>query len=149
MSLGGLWAAAKRFGADHAVALSALATVSWILFVGSLLALPWLAARIPADYFAGPRRPPPRRLLSGKPRHPAAAIGLRILRNLAGLGLILAGAAMLVLPGQGVLTILAGLVLTDLPGKRRLERAVVRRPVVLRTLNALRRRRGVEPLRVD
>ena len=149
MSGGDLRGRAAAFADDHAVLLWAVGVFSAVAFVGGLLTLPWLVARIPEDYFAARRRPPPRRLISGKPRHPAAAWALRIGRNLAGLALILAGVAMLVLPGQGVLTILAGLILTDLPGKRRLERAVVRRPLVLRALNALRRRRGVGPLRVE
>ena len=149
MSGGDLWDAAASFADRHAVGLSVLGFASGAAFVGGLVALPWLVARIPADYFVDRRRPPPRRLTTGEPRHPAAAWTLRIGRNVAGVALIAAGAAMLVLPGQGVLTILAGLMLTDLPGKRRLERAVARRPLVLRALNSLRRRRGVPPLRLD
>jgi hypothetical protein len=45
-------------------------------------------------------------------------------------------------PGPGFLALLLGLSLTDLPGKRRLIRAVVRRPGVSRRLNGLRRRLG-------
>ena len=149
MSPAGFLDAARDFAADHAVALTALGAASAAAFVGGLVALPWLVARIPADYFVGDRPPPPVSRRTGKPRHPASVWATRCLRNAAGLVLIAAGVAMLVLPGQGVLTILAGLMLTDLPGKRRLERAVVRRPLVLRGLNALRRRRGAEPLRTD
>ena len=149
MSVAGLWGRAAAFADRHAVALSAVGVASGVAFVGGLVALPWLVARIPADYFVGDRPPPPRSLRTGQPRHPASVWATRCLRNAAGLVLIAAGVAMLVLPGQGVLTILAGLMLTDLPGKRRLERSVVRRPLVLRGLNALRRRRRVEPLRAD
>ena len=144
--------AARRVGefADrHAAALSAVGAASLAAFVGGLLALPWLAARIPADYFLGDRPPAAVSRRTGRPRPAWAVWAGRLGRNAAGGVLILAGAAMLVLPGQGVLTMLAGLILTDLPGKRRLEKAVVRRRLVLRGLNALRRRRGVEPLRVD
>ena len=145
----GWWAAAAGFADRHALALSLLGFLSAAAFVGGLLALPWLAARVPEDYFLGERPPPPVSRRTGRPRRPAAVFALRVLRNLAGVGLIAAGAAMLVLPGQGVLTILAGLLLTDLPGKRRLEKAIVRRRLALRALNALRRRRGAPPLRVD
>ena len=133
----------------HTFALTALGAASAAAFVGGLLALPWLAARIPADYFLGDRPPPPVSRRTGKPRRAWAVWAGRFARNMAGLALIAAGVAMLVLPGQGVLTILAGLILTDLPGKRRLEKGIVRRRLVLRGLNALRRRRGAEPLRVD
>ena len=45
---------------------------------------------------------------------------------------------MLVLPGQGLLTIVVGLVLLDFPGKFRLERWLVSRPRVLALLNRFR-----------
>jgi hypothetical protein len=67
-------------------------------------------------------------------------------KNLLGYLLIAAGIAMLVLPGQGVLTILLGFILVDLPGKYRFERWLVTRPLVLRSINRLRRRAGRDPL---
>ena len=56
---------------------------------------------------------------------------------------------MLALPGQGVLTILAGLALLDFPGKRALELKILKRPSILGAVNWLRERRGREPLRFD
>ena len=149
MKVADAWQALKAFGAEHGFALSVVAAGSAAAFVGGLLALPWLVARIPADYFLGEDLPAPRSRRTGRPRNPWAVWTGRLARNFAGVALIAAGVAMLVLPGQGVLTILAGVILTDLPGKRRLEQAIVRRRLVLRALNALRRRRGAEPLRVD
>ena len=55
---------------------------------------------------------------------------------------------MLVTPGQGVLTILAGLLLMNFPGKYRLERWLVMRPGVMRALNWLRARRGQTPFEI-
>ena len=43
-------------------------------------------------------------------------------------------------------TILIGLMLIDLPGKRRLERKLVGRPRILRAINRLRKRFGSPPL---
>lgn len=149
MSAERIWEEISAFADRHSTILSIAAGFSFVVFVGGLLALPWLVVRIPADYFRGERRPVPKSRRTGRPRHPVVVWSARIGKNVAGGTLILAGVAMLVLPGQGVLTILAGVVLTDMPGKRRLERAIVRRSVVLRPLNALRRRQGVEPLRVD
>ena len=131
--------------AEHADWLAVCGAVSLALFVGSLLALPSLLARVPHDYFATRERPRSR-FVAG--RHPAVRWSLRVAKNLAGLGLVAAGVAMLLLPGQGVLTIFAGVMLLDLPGRRRLELAVIRRPAVLRAVNWIRRRRGRPPLEV-
>ncbi|MFH5804632.1 PGPGW domain-containing protein [Alienimonas sp. DA493] len=144
-----VWEEFAAFADRHSTILSVLAGFSFVAFVGGLLALPWLVAAIPANYFVGERRPAPVSRRTGRPRHPVVVWTGRVGKNVVGGTLILAGVAMLVLPGQGVLTILAGVVLTDLPGKRRLERTIVRRPLVLRALNSLRKRRGAEPLRVD
>lgn len=72
----------------------------------------------------------------------------RIVRNLAGLALILLGAVLSLpgVPGQGVLTMLVGVMLLDVPGRRRLERWLVARRGVLTALNRLRARFGKPPL---
>ncbi|MGH9949178.1 MAG: hypothetical protein ACRD6X_18560, partial [Pyrinomonadaceae bacterium] len=57
--------------------------------------------------------------------------GATIAKNVAGVILILAGIVMVVGPGQGVLTILIGLILLDIPGKRPIEARIIGRPTVL------------------
>ncbi|HYG08570.1 MAG TPA: hypothetical protein VD835_01220, partial [Pyrinomonadaceae bacterium] len=52
-------------------------------------------------------------------------------------------------PGQGVLTILMGVMLLDFPGKRRLELKLVSRPNVLRAINRIRQRFDRPPLQLD
>ena len=119
-----------------------LAALSAILFIATVMAVPMLLSRIPADYFARSRRP-------GKPWanfHPVVRAVLLTGKNALGLALVVGGIAMLVLPGQGILTILAGISLLDFPGKYRLERWIVSRPPVLRSINWLRRRNGRPPL---
>jgi hypothetical protein len=54
---------------------------------------------------------------------------------------------MLVLPGQGILTIATGLLLMDYPGKFRLERRIVATPMVLKGLNWLRAKANQPPLK--
>jgi|TARA_B110000483_G_C18031019_1_gene478733 hypothetical protein len=49
--------------------------------------------------------------------------------------LFLVGLLLLFLPGQGLLTILIGLMLMNYPGKSRLEQKIVRMPGVLASLN--------------
>ena len=53
---------------------------------------------------------------------------------------------MLVLPGQGILTILIGIMFINFPGKYRLERWVVLRAPVLNVINKMRHRAGHAPL---
>jgi len=53
---------------------------------------------------------------------------------------------MLVLPGQGLLTILLGVTLVNFPGKYALERRIVSRPSVANTLNRIREAVGRNPL---
>jgi hypothetical protein len=68
-------------------------------------------------------------------------------KNLLGGILVLAGLIMLLTPGQGLLTLLAGLVIMNYPGKFALERWLITRPLVLPAVNRLRRRRSHPPLR--
>ena len=119
----------------------ATAAFSLVMLVAAALLLPIFVARLPDDYFVQQRK----QLLPH--RNPGLALAGRIARNVAGVVLLLAGLLMLVLPGQGVLTLFVGLTLVEFPGKFRLERAMVRRGPVLRALNWLRARRGVGPLR--
>jgi hypothetical protein len=69
-----------------------------------------------------------------------------LLKNLLGVALVLAGVAMLVLPGQGVLTILLGLMFMNFPGKRRLEQRIVQQPTVFQAMNWMRARAHQPPL---
>jgi hypothetical protein len=122
--------------------LGALGVIGVVSLVASVLLLPFLVVRIPADYFRYQRRQ--QELVRG--RHPAVHHAIVILKNGLGILLILAGMAMLVLPGQGILTLLIGLMLTDFPGKYRLEKRLIAQPGVLKAVNWLRARAGHPPL---
>ncbi len=126
-------------------AIGWLAVFSVVVFVGSLLFVPWLVVRIPRDYFA--TDPRPRTMFAD--RHPVLRWAALIIKNLVGALLVLAGIAMLVLPGQGVLTIMLGLMLLDFPGKHRLERRIIRLPPVRNSMNWLRRKANAPPLQLD
>jgi len=90
-------------------------------------------ARLPADYFRRDHH---------ATRHHKQSAALRLLgllgKNLLGIVLVCTGVAMLVLPGQGILTILIGLMLINFPGKRALEQRLVQQPTVLRAMNWMR-----------
>jgi Na+/H+ antiporter NhaD/arsenite permease-like protein len=115
--------------------------VDWSLGIFSILAVlasivlvPRFLARLPADY-----------LRADRPAESPSVL-LRVLRNLLGVVLVLLGVAMLVLPGQGLLTLLVGLLLVDFPGKQQLVRRILKRPKVLSLVNKLRGHRGAPPL---
>lgn len=113
------------------------AGLSLVMFFGMLAAAPWLAIRLPRSYLQSS---------STSVRSSKVSPPVIVLRNAAGITLILAGLAMLVLPGQGLLTLFIGLMLTDLPGKRRLMRFLLRQPRVFETINRLREKAGKPPL---
>lgn len=116
-----------------------LAVVSLVVVV---VLLPVFVLQLPTDYFVATRK---------ELRAERTPLGWvwRVLRNVLGLFFVLAGGAMLVLPGQGLLTILIGLLLLEFPGKRALERRLVARPGVKAFLDRIRARRGKPPLEVD
>lgn len=137
-------ASIRDWMSDNRLFLRWLTLISTIFFVGSLVAVPWLVSRIPADYFV---RSPAER--SGfRHRHPAVAFAGRTFKNLLGAVLLLAGVAMLVLPGQGLLTMLLGIMLIDFPGKRRLEILIIRRRSISRAIGWIRRRTGQDDLQL-
>jgi hypothetical protein len=130
---------------QHQPWLWAMAAASLVMFVATLLIVPALIVRMPHDYFARERRP-------WRPwgvRHPLLRLVIETGKTLLGLLLVTSGVLMLVLPGQGVVTILVGLTLMSFPGKYRLERWIVSRRPVRRVINWLRRRAGKRPLLLE
>ena len=115
-----------------------LGATSALTFVGTLILVPVLVVRLPADYFVHQERfRKPWRAIP-----PLFRLFLLLGKNILGFILLFAGVLMLVLPGQGILTILIGLTLIDFPGKFRFERWLVSREPVLASVNWLRRRAG-------
>ncbi|MCC5805632.1 MAG: hypothetical protein JJU00_04815 [Opitutales bacterium] len=97
--------------------------------------IPLLIVRMPADYFIREKVP----LWPGL--RPELRMALFAAKNLLGGILLLGGLAMLVLPGQGALTILVGIMLLNFPGKWRLERWLIRRRAIHRMMNWIRAKR--------
>ena len=121
-------------GLVHPKLWMALGIVSIVAFIATALLVPFVLARLPKDYFMRERDP-----------H-ETPLALRLLKNALGVVLVLCGLAMLVLPGQGLITVALGLGLVDFPGKRRVQLAVIGRPGILKTVNLLREKLGREPL---
>jgi hypothetical protein len=121
--------------------LIGLTVASAIGFVGSLIAIPMILVRLPADYFDTRT---PRHWM--KDHHPALRLAGLVVKNVVGIVFLLAGFAMLFLPGQGVLTMLIGISLMDFPKKRELEAKMVGQPTVLGVINSMRQKFGKPPL---
>ena len=116
--------------------------LSTVMFVGGLVLMPVLIVRMSADYFLHPEPSSE----SWRRRHPVLRISALITKNVLGVVLLLAGLAMLVLPGQGIITILVAISLLNFPGKRSLELRIVRQGLVLQTINWIRARARRPPL---
>lgn len=119
--------------------------VSVATFILSLLIVPIVIVRIPEDYFSSQNK----KLVRWSGINPVFRICLIALKNLAGLVLLIMGILMLVLPGQGLLTILFGIALLDFPGKYRLERRIVSYPKVLNSINWIRKKANKKPLVIN
>lgn len=119
------------FLSEHSQSILLLASLSLAAFVLSIILLPIVIIRLPADFFI--RAHPERKAFS------PLRLSLKILKNLLGLSLLIIGILMLFIPGQGILTMLFGISLMDFPGKRRLEFKIASRPRVARSLNWLRK----------
>jgi hypothetical protein len=118
----------------HEAVLWWMGALSLLTFVGTLILIPLLVIRLPVDYFRRDRHQP-----QSHPRpHAVLHVSGLLVKNLLGFVFIVAGLIMLVLPGQGVLTILIGLTLMNFPGKHALERRIVQQPAVLRAINWIR-----------
>ena len=92
--------------------LISFAVSSVFMFVGTLVAIPIILMRLPADYF-DIRIPRPWM----ENHHPVLRVIGHIVKNMVGAIFLFAGLLMLFLPGQGVLTMLIGLSLVEFPGK--------------------------------
>lgn len=112
----------------------------------STLAMAIVMVKIPANYFSSHYRQDFLPNSSWAVRWGAVAA-----KNIAGALLILLGILLSLpgVPGQGILTILLGLIMLDIPGKRPLEARIIKRPAVFSTINKLRARWDKPPLVVD
>ena len=119
----------------HKIAFWWIGTLSIATFVGTLIIIPILVVRIPADYF---KRKKQKQKSCNKNQYAFICfIGL-VFKNLFGALFVLAGVAMLFLPGQGLITILIGIVMLNFPGKFALQLRIVQQPTVLRAINWIR-----------
>jgi hypothetical protein len=121
-----------------------LGIVSGVFFIGTLIVVPILVVRLPDDYFMKSHE---RTWLQN--RRPVLRVTAYVIKNLIGCVFLLAGLAMLVLPGQGILPMLIGISLMDFQGQQKLQRKLIGQPAVLRTINRIRQKFDRNPLAVQ
>ena len=121
-------------------ALIAVTVVSVVMFFGTILLIPIIIIRLPGDYFLHDEG---RVWMAGY--HPTLRYAGLVMKNAIGLVFLLAGIAMLVLPGQGLLTMVIGVSLLDFPGKRTIEHRLLTKPMVFQAMNAIRQKFGKPP----
>ena len=117
-----------------------------VTFVVNLGIVSFILVKLPPNYFSSGYQ---RNLWSG--RHPALHAAEIIGKNALGVLLVAIGILLSIpgVPGQGLLTILLGIMLLNFPGKRRLEQKLLSRPGVLKTINRLRLKFDKPALIVD
>ena len=119
---------------EHPAVLIGLGASSILIFIISILGISWFIAQMPEDYFLSSKRKPSKWLR----QKPILKLAVLFSKNIIGYSLIMGGLLMLVLPGQGLLTIVTGLLLINYPGKYNLEQKLVAVPTVFRALNWIR-----------
>jgi hypothetical protein len=130
--------------------------VSWssiligaLIFVASFLInlaiVSFILVKLPADHFSKSGK---KEFMAG--HHPAVRVAATIGKNIGGVLLVALGVVLSLpgVPGQGLLTILLGIMLVDFPGKHRLEQKLLSRPSIVNAINGLRQRFGKEPLQL-
>jgi len=125
---------------DHA---EWLITFSVIIFITTLILVPTIIVHLPVDYFSEIKRQ------TVDSKQPAIKILINIIKNISGGILVLAGLVMLFTPGQGLITLLTGIMIMNYPGKYRLERWLIIRFHLLTPINWYRARHDREPLTIS
>lgn len=126
------------------------ALIGVLIFLGTFLfnlaIVSFILVKLPTDYFKKDHRPS---LWSG-PRPTLNATKV-IGKNLLGVVLVLVGIVLSLpgVPGQGLLTVLLGIMLLDFPGIRRLERKLLTRPAIVSAITRLRKKFGKPPLELE
>lgn len=129
---------ALTFGPNFIMFTLLLTTAVSIVY---LFALNYTIARLDKTYFLT------RDLPSKARKDPSSMLDYLVhsLKIILGMCLLICGLLMLVLPGQGIITILLGLSLLPFPGKHKLEKDLLARKSVRSTLNWLRKKANKEP----
>lgn len=121
-----------------------------LIFVGTFFInlgiVSFILVKLPANHFSKSRKT---RFWSGP--HPLLHAAGIVGKNIAGVLLVALGIILSLpgVPGQGLLTVLLGVMLLDFPGRTTLEQKLLSRPSIVKAINSLRGRFGKPPLQLD
>jgi hypothetical protein len=123
-----------------------LGSLSIFILIISVFMMVLIISFLSEDYFKSENR----NLISSvqNSRYPLLKLLVLITKNFFGILLLVSGILMLVLPGQGILSIITGLVFIDYPGKYKFERKLLRQKGVINSINLIRSRLSKPPLKV-
>ena len=123
-----------------------LGSLSIFILIISVFMMVLIISFLPEDYFKSENR----NLISSvqNSRYPLLKLLVLITKNFFGVLLLLSGILMLVLPGQGILTIITGLVFMDYPGKYKFERKLLKQKGVINSINWIRSRLSKPSLKI-
>ena len=134
------WFTALEWLKERETLFAWIGSLSLGILIISGISVPIIIRRLPSDYFLG------RGDQNVAYGHPLLRLPFLIIRNLVGGILVAGGIIMLITPGQGLLTVVIGLLLMDFPGKRRLEICLIRIGPLNKGINWIRRRDNQPPL---
>ena len=117
-----------------------------VTFAVNLAIVSFILVKLPSNYFQESHT---RDILPD--RSPLVRLLAKIGKNVLGVLLVALGVVLSLpgVPGQGLLTVLLGIMLLDIPGRRRLEIKIVSRPKIFTAINNLRHRFGKPTLLLD
>jgi hypothetical protein len=118
--------------------------VSIFIFVFSMFGLRLFIIAIPSDYFINKKR-----VSALKNRSVLLWIIYIVFKNIIGYIFIIMGLVALVLPGQGILMILVGLMMSDYPKKFDLEKKIITIKAVRKGINWIRIKSNVDKIKLD
>lgn len=125
------WSQISQWIQAHEALLGWLGALSIVFLCATMIAVPVIVLLLPRRYLLEYDNPV---FLPASPLYTPFSL----LKNAVGVLFALAGLAMLLLPGQGLLTIFIGLTLIDFPAKRKVIRWILRRRRLLRAINRFR-----------
>lgn len=105
------------------------------VFFLTIMVLPLVIIRLPSDYFVSEKADG---FISRQKK--SVRIAISSLKNIGGVLLLIMGVLMLFMPGQGILTMLAGLSIMNFPGKRNMEIRLASNRKVMNSLNWIRKK---------
>ncbi len=122
--------------------LIGIGIMSVITFLGSLIIIPILIINMDDDYFESKKKDTEDRSKTFN----IFAFIVNVLKNILGILFVLTGVLMLILPGQGIVTILIGISIANFPGKRKLELKLIRLKTIHNAINWIRAKAKKPPI---